>query len=101
MNVFSALADPTRAEIVERLAESPLSVSEVVGLFDISQPAISRHLRVLHRVGLVSVRPEGRRRIYRLEPAPLREIDDWLDRYRAFWSRRLDALERLMDEEPA
>jgi len=99
--VFAALADPTRAEIVGRLAGGPLSASEVVELFDVSQPAISRHLRVLREVGLVSVHPAGRRRIYRLEPAPLRDIDAWLERYRAFWGQRLNALERLMDEEPA
>ena len=101
MNVFAALADPTRAEIVERLADGPLSANEVVACFDISQPAVSRHLRVLREAGLVSVDAAGRSRIYRLEAEPFRQLDDWLQRYRLFWGRRLDALDRLISEEPA
>ncbi len=101
MNVFAALADPTRAEIVDRLAGGPLTATEVVDQFEISQPAISRHLRVLREAGLVTVQPAGRQRIYHLDPAPLRDIDGWLDRYRRFWSGRLDALEDFMDQEPA
>ena len=99
MNAFGALADPVRIEIVEALAAGDRTVNEIVELFDISQPAISRHLRVLREAGLVSARPEGRQRIYRLDPEPLREIDGWLARYRRFWARRLDALERHLDEE--
>jgi DNA-binding transcriptional ArsR family regulator len=99
MQAFGALADPTRAQIVDALAARPRSVNEIVALFSISQPSISRHLRVLRDAGLVSVHPDGRQRVYRLDPGPLREIDQWLDRYRKFWARRLDALERHMDEE--
>lgn len=101
MNAFAALADPTRAEIVDRLSGGPLSASEVVEQFAISQPAISRHLKVLRESGLVTVEAVGRQRIYHLDPAPLRQIDRWLERYRRFWSGRLDALEAFMDEEPA
>ena len=93
------MADPTRAEIVARLARRPRSVKEIVELFHISQPSISKHLRVLREAGLVSVEPSGRERRYRLEVAPLREIDAWLERYRALWADRLDALEAHMDGE--
>jgi DNA-binding transcriptional ArsR family regulator len=97
VSTFAALADPTRMRIVEALAEHELSVNEVVAMFTVSQPTISRHLRVLRDAGLVSVEPRGSTRLYRLEPAPLREIDRWLNRYRHFWSHKLDALERHMD----
>ncbi len=99
MNAFAALADPTRAGIVEALADSGQTVNQIVSRFSLSQPSISRHVRVLREAGLVSVHPDGQRRVYRLDPAPLREIDAWLERYRRFWTGRLDDLERLMDEE--
>ena len=99
MQAFGALADPTRARIVDSLAAGPRTVNEIVKLFSITQPSISRHLRILREAGLVSVHPEGRQRLYRLDPRPLREIDRWLDRYRQFWADRLDALERHMDQE--
>jgi DNA-binding transcriptional ArsR family regulator len=98
MQSFSALADPTRRKIVDALAAGPLNANEVVELFPISQPSVSRHLRILREAGLVSVDQQGRRRVYRLDAQPLREIDDWLDRYRHFWADRLDALERHMDD---
>jgi DNA-binding transcriptional ArsR family regulator len=99
MKAFAALADPTRAEIVARLAARPRSVKEIVELFPISQPSVSKHLRILREAGLVSVEPAGRERRYRLELGPLREIDAWLERYRALWADRLDALETHLDEE--
>lgn len=99
MNAFAALGDPTRARIVDALAEGERSVNEIVALFSLTQPSISRHLRVLREAGLVSVHPSGQRRVYRLDPGPLREIDRWLDRHREFWARRLDDLERHMDGE--
>jgi DNA-binding transcriptional ArsR family regulator len=99
MNAFAALADPTRAEIVDLLADGGRTVNEIVGRFSLTQPSISRHLRILREAGLVSVEPDGQRRVYHLDPAPLREIDHWLGRYRRFWARKLDDLERHMDEE--
>ena len=93
MNALSALADPTRRRIVELLAERERDVSELLAHFPISQPAVSRHLRVLRDHGLVRARPEAQRRVYSLDPAPLAELDDWLGRYRPFWAQRLDALE--------
>jgi DNA-binding transcriptional ArsR family regulator len=100
MHAFSALADQTRTEIVDALATRPRTVNEIVGMFAITQPAISRHLKVLREAGLVRVVPEGKSRVYHLDPAPLREIDTWLDRYRGFWSGRLDALERHLEANP-
>lgn len=75
------------------LSERERSAGELGAAFSLSQPAVSRHLRVLREAGLVRVRGEGQRRIYRLEPTPLKELDAWLDHYRHFWDARLDALE--------
>jgi DNA-binding transcriptional ArsR family regulator len=94
---FAALSDPTRARIVDALADQDRTAGDIVSLFQVSQPSISRHLRVLREAGLVSVRPDGQHRVYRLNPGPLREIDVWLNRYRRFFAGRLDALERHLD----
>jgi DNA-binding transcriptional ArsR family regulator len=95
MDVFTILADPHRRQIIELLAERERSVGELVAAFSVSQPAISRHLRILRDAGVVAVRGVAQQRIYRLEPQPLAAVDAWLARYRDFWSGRLDALERL------
>lgn len=92
MDAFPALADPVRRELLGLLRRSPASVGELAARFPISRPAISRHLRVLREAGLVSVREQGRERLYRLEPAPLEQVDAWLDDFRDRWSPRLDAL---------
>ena len=97
MQAFAALADDTRVRIVDVLASGERSVSELVALFHLSQPAISQHLRVLREAGLVRVRPEAQRRVYSLDPKGLREISTWLDRYREFWASRFDRLEEHMD----
>jgi DNA-binding transcriptional ArsR family regulator len=88
-----ALADDTRRRIVEVLAEGDQSVGELAALFSISRPGVSRHLRVLREAGLVSAEVDAQRRIYRLRPEPLVELDSWLARCRPFWEQRLDALE--------
>ena len=93
MQTLSALADPIRRQIVEMLAERELDAGELASAFPVSRPAVSRHLRVLRQAGLVQVRPEAQRRVYALDPRPLEELAQWLDRYRQFWSQRLDALE--------
>jgi DNA-binding transcriptional ArsR family regulator len=67
---------------------------------ELSQPGVSKHLKVLRKAGLVAVRPDGKRRLYALRPEPLAEVDQWLEPYRAFWSKRLDALERHLEENP-
>lgn len=100
MNALQALADPVRVTIVESLAERPRSVNEVVSLFNLTQPAISHHLKVLRETGLVTATAEGQSRIYRLNPGPLQELDTWLQRYREFWAAKLHDLEQHMEENP-
>jgi DNA-binding transcriptional ArsR family regulator len=98
VETFAALAEPTRRRIVEELRRSERSVAELVDTLAVSQPLVSKHLRVLREHGLVSRRVAAQRRIYRLESGPLRELDEWLAPYRALWTRHLDALERHLDE---
>ena len=93
MSAFEALAEPTRRRIVELLADGERSAGDIASHFSTSRPGISRHLRVLHEHGLVATRSEGTRRLYALDPAPLEEVDEWLERYRGFWANRLDALD--------
>jgi DNA-binding transcriptional ArsR family regulator len=93
MDALAALADPTRRRIVELLAERERDAGEIASHFAVSRPAVSRHLRVLREHGLVHARGEAQRRIYSLDPRPLAEVDAWLERYRGFWTNRLDALD--------
>ena len=93
MNALEALADPTRRQIVELLADRDRNAGEIASHFRVSRPAVSRHLRVLREHGLVQTRAEGQRRLYSLDPAPLAELDEWLAQYRGFWANRLDALD--------
>jgi DNA-binding transcriptional ArsR family regulator len=93
MQAFPALADPTRLRIVELLRRGDLDAGEIAAHFDTARPGVSRHLRVLREHGLVRVRADAQRRVYSLDPAPLRELDLWLKPYRQFWSDRLDTLE--------
>ncbi|SDQ89318.1 ArsR/SmtB family transcription factor [Thermostaphylospora chromogena] len=96
MHAFDALGDPVRRRILELLAEGEQTSGAITAAiraeFGISQPAVSQHLRVLRESGLTTVRAEGTRRLYAVEPAPLREVDMWLERFRGFWEQRLDAL---------
>ena len=93
VDAASALADPVRRRLLELLRDGERSAGELGAEFDVSQPAVSRHLRVLREAGLVSVRPEGRRRLYALDARPLAELDAWLAPYRRLWAHRLDALD--------
>jgi DNA-binding transcriptional ArsR family regulator len=95
---FDLLADPTRRRVLEELRTGERSVNELVERLGMSQPAVSKQLRVLREAGLASARVERQRRIYRLEPGPLREVDEWLAPYRAYWNERLDDLERTLEE---
>ncbi|NVB80161.1 MAG: winged helix-turn-helix transcriptional regulator [Kofleriaceae bacterium] len=95
---FAALADPTRRAILARLAEGEASVMELAEPFNMSQPAISKHLKVLERAGLVSRGRDAQRRPCRLEALPLREATDWLERYREHWDKRYQQLEDLLEE---
>jgi DNA-binding transcriptional ArsR family regulator len=93
MKTLEVLAEPTRLRIVELLAEGVRCAGEIASHFQTSRPGISRHLRVLREHGLVRARGDAQRRLYSLDPAPLEELDEWLQRYRRFWSNRLDALD--------
>ena len=96
MHAFDVLGDPTRRRMLELLADGELSAGAITDAirneFGISQPAVSRHLAVLRSSGFVHVRPEGPRRIYALDHAPLQGVDAWLDQFRGFWDHHLDAL---------
>jgi DNA-binding transcriptional ArsR family regulator len=91
--IFAALADPTRRAILARLSDGEATVTELAEPFDISLPAISRHLKVLERAGLISRSRNAQWRSSRLEAAPLREATEWMERYRAFWDASLDRLD--------
>jgi DNA-binding transcriptional ArsR family regulator len=93
VDAVTAIADPVRRDILVLLRSGPLTAGAIAARFDISRPAISRHLRVLRESGLVVDRAEGRQRVYRLDVAPLAEVDAWLGQFRPGWSSRLDALE--------
>lgn len=94
---FDVVAEPTRRRILDLLRERPRRVGELVELLEISQPGVSKHLRVLREARLVRVRSDAQQRWYEVDAEPLTEIDSWLEPYRAFWSGRLDALERHLD----
>ncbi len=98
MTAYVAVAEPSRRQILDLLRGSQRSVNELVERVRLSQPGVSKHLRVLREAGLVDVRPDGRRRLYALRAQPLAELDAWLEPYRAHWEGRLDALERHLEE---
>lgn len=95
---FAALADPTRRAILARLAEGEASVAELAAPFSISQPAVSKHLKVLERAGLISIGQDAQRRPRRIEAAPLAEANAFLERYRALWEMNFARLDALLDE---
>jgi DNA-binding transcriptional ArsR family regulator len=94
---FEILAEPTRRRILDLLRERERSVGDLVAALGVSQPGVSKHLRVLREAGMVVVRQDAQRRLYALNPEPLAEIDAWLQPYRQLWADRLDALERHLD----
>ena len=98
-STFEVLAEPTRRRILDLLRERERSVGEIVDRLTLSQPGVSKHLRVLRDAGLVEVRTDAQRRLYGLRPEPLTEVDAWLAPYRSLWARRLDALENHLARE--
>jgi DNA-binding transcriptional ArsR family regulator len=100
VTAYAALSEPHRRQILDVLRGGERPVGDLVERLDLTQPGVSKHLRVLREAGLVAVRADGRRRLYALRPQPLAEVDAWLEPYRAFWSGRLDALERHLEEHP-
>ena len=98
--VFEVLAEPHRRRILDLLRSGDQPVGQLVEDLGLSQPAVSKHLRVLREAGLVEARVDAQRRLYSVSPGPLRQVDDWIAPYRAMWTSSLDALERHLDDMP-
>jgi DNA-binding transcriptional ArsR family regulator len=96
-DAFAVLAEPTRRRILDRLRLGECSVGDLVEVLSLSQPAVSKHLRVLREAGMVTTRVAAQQRIYRVDPRPLASLDRWLEPYRRLWTEHLDALERHLD----
>lgn len=97
-DVFRAIADPTRRQILDRLRRGPVAVNALAEGFEQSRPAVSKHLRVLRNAGLVSEARAGRERVYRIEPRPLRKVLGWIEGYRAMWQVNLGNLKRYLEK---
>lgn len=100
-DVFQAIADPIRRDIIHLLAHGPLNLNAVAANFSISRPAISRHIKILSECGLVVIHPEGRERFCEANLRPLAAVAEWVDRYKVFWTTRFDALENFLNETAA
>jgi DNA-binding transcriptional ArsR family regulator len=100
MSAYAAVAEPHRRQILDLLRAGERPAGELVKRLELSQPGVSKHLKVLREAGLVVVRADGKHRLYALRPEPLAEVDRWLEPYRAYWSRHLDALEQHLKENP-
>lgn len=99
VDAFAVLAEPTRRRILDRLRRADSSVGELVAALAVTQPTVSKHLKVLREAGFVTSRVAAQQRIYRIETGPLETLDEWLQPYRRLWSRHLDALERHLDHQ--
>lgn len=97
MDSFAVLAEPTRRRILDELRRSESSVGDLVDTLSVSQPTVSKHLKVLREAGFVTVRIAAQQRVYRIELGPLAQVDEWLAPYRRMWTKHLDALERHLD----
>jgi DNA-binding transcriptional ArsR family regulator len=98
MTTFEALVEPKRRSILDLLAQGEAPVGDLVRKLGMSQPAVSKHLRVLRDAGLVTSKIDAQRRIYAIDPRPLKELDAWVAKYRPFWTNKLDALESALNE---
>ncbi len=98
VDVFSALSNPVRREILMKLRLGPRAASELARGFEIGRPAVSEHLQVLRKARLVREEPRGRERYYHLDPRPLEEVDAWLEAFTKYWQKRMSALEELLNE---
>jgi len=99
VDVFAALANPVRREILLQLRRGPRAVNDLASEFALGRPAISEHLQVLRKAKLVREQPRGRERYYHLDPRPLSEVDTWLDAFTKYWNKRLAAIEDVLKEE--
>ncbi len=98
MDTYAAIGEPNRRFMLDQMRDGPRTVGHLVEAVGLSQPVVSKHLRVLKDAGLVTVQPDGQRRWYRLNPQPLTELEEWLEPYRKYWGERLDALERHLND---
>jgi DNA-binding transcriptional ArsR family regulator len=98
LETFAALAEPNRLRIVELLRAGPASVNDIGGRLRLNQPQVSKHLRVLKHCGLVDVEPRAQQRLYELRAQPLRELHEWIERYRSVWDERFDALDDVIED---
>jgi len=98
-DVFQAIADPTRRDIINLLAQQPLNLNAVADNFDISRPAVSKHIKILTECGLITIKQQGRERFCKANLKKLEQVATWTDQYRAFWTSKLDALENFLDKE--
>ena len=99
-DVFQAISDPTRRDIIRLLSRQSLNLNAVAGHFAISRPAISKHIKILTECGIVTIRKDGRERYCRADPDKLKEVDQWLGHYRKFWNNKLDALGDYLENQP-
>ncbi len=97
-DVFQAIADPTRRAIINMISQQPLNLNAVAGQFDVSRPAISKHIKILTECGLIVIRQKGRERYCEAKLQKLNEVSDWVEQYRKFWNIKLDALEKYLGE---
>lgn len=98
-DVFQAIADPTRREIIDLVAARSLPVNSIAENFEISRPAVSKHIKILDECGLIVIRKKGRKRYCRADLRKLKEVVEWAERYRTFWTERLDVLEDMLAKE--
>jgi DNA-binding transcriptional ArsR family regulator len=98
-DVFQAIADPTRREIIDLIATQSLPVNEVANRFEISRPAVSKHIKILNECGLVVIQKKGRKRYCRADVRKLKKVSDWANKYQKFWTKKLDSLEALLNEQ--
>ena len=96
-DIFQAISDPTRRDIIQLLSRQSLNLNAVAGHFDVSRPAISKHIKILTECGVIVIRQEGRDRYCRADLKKLKEVDKWLDNYRKFWNNKLDALGEFLE----
>jgi len=99
-DVFQAIADPTRREILNMIARQSLNLNAVAENFDISRPAISKHIKILTECGLIIIKQQGRERFCEAQLKKLNEVSEWVEQYRVFWTRKLDALDQFLAKEP-
>ena len=102
-DVFQAIADPTRRRIINMIAQQPLNLNSVSEKFEISRPAVSKHIKILTECGLIEIRQQGRERYCEAKLQKLNEVSEWIEQYRVFWTKKLDALEKFLvkDSPPA